>query len=283
MNDVVLPDGTVWPALGLGTWRLGEHRGERAREVAALRLAFEIGYRLVDTAEMYGDGGAEEVVGSALREAAAAGLPRERFVVVSKFYPHHAEPKAMRAACEASLRRLGVDWLDLYLLHWRGNVPLAATLDGLHALQQQGRVRRWGVSNFDLADMQELQGLPGGGACAANQVYFSLGQRGVEFDLLPWMQRQRIALMAYCPIDQGRLAGSAPLLALARELGLEAAELALAWVLSRPGVIAIPKAVRHAHLRQNWRAASQRLDEATLRALDRLFPPPRRAVPLAMT
>jgi len=283
MRSVTLFDGTTWPALGLGTWRLGERRAERKHEVAALRRGFEIGYRLVDTAEMYGDGGAEEVLGMALREAVLAGLPRERFIVVSKFYPLHAEPREMRVACEGSLRRLGLDCLDLYLLHWRGGVPLASTIEGLRTLQHRGLIRHWGVSNFDLSDMHELNALPGADGCAANQVYYSLGERGVEFDLLPWLQLKRTALIAYCPIDQGRLAASEPLQALAAERGVTAAELALAWVMSRPGVIAIPKAGQESHLMQNWRAASLELDDATLRALDLTFPPPRSARPLAMT
>ena len=282
MRDLTLPDGSACPVLGLGTWRLGEQRSRRAAEVKSLRQAFEIGYRLIDSAEMYGEGGAEEVVGAALREATAAGLPAKTFFVVSKFYPHHADRRGVAAACERSLRRLGVETLDLYLLHWRGPVALAETVDALTALQQQGRIRRWGVSNFGLADMQELGALPGGGACSANQVYYSLGERGIEFDLLPWQQQHALPLMAYSPIDQGSLCAQPGIQALAAERGLAPATLALAWVLSRTGVIAIPKAVQQDHLQQNWAAAALKLDDATLRALDALYPPPRRPTALAM-
>jgi diketogulonate reductase-like aldo/keto reductase len=276
----------VWPALGLGTWRLGEDRARRRAEIDALRLAFEIGYRLVDTAEMYGEGGAEEVVGEAVAGALAAGLPRESLVVVSKVYPHHASRAGMLAACERSLRRLRLDRIDLYLLHWRGGVPLADTLAGFAELRARGWVRHWGVSNFDVADLEELAALAGGDECAANQVYYSLGQRGIEFDLLPWMRRRAMPLMAYCPIDQGALAGArAPqaLRQVAERHGATPAQVALAAVLETPGVIAIPKSVRAAHLRENWAAASIALDAEDRAALDAAFPPPRRKRPLAMT
>lgn len=283
MRTVTLPDGTRWPALGAGTWRMGESASDRDREIKALRYALEIGFRVFDTAEMYGDGGAEEVLGQALREAAAAGLSRDETVVVSKFYPQHADPKSMRTACERSLRRLGIDCLDLYLLHWRGGTPLAKTIEGLQALQSAGWIRRWGVSNFDLDDMQELVALAGGEACSANQVYYSLTERGIEFDLYPWQGQRGMPVMAYCPIDQGRLSRSAPVRALAQRLGMTAAELALAWVMSRPGVMAIPKAVQHTHLMENWRASNLTLDAATLAELDRILPPPSRRSPLAMS
>lgn len=282
MRSLRLPDGGEVPALGLGTWRLGETPARRAAEVAVLREAIEIGYRLFDTAEMYADGGAEEVLGVALGEALAAGLAREDLTVVSKFYPHHADRRHLRAACERSLRRLGLDSIDLYLLHWRGNTPLEETVDTLQELQQQGHIGRWGVSNLDLDDMQELVALPGGDACATNQVYLSLGARGVEFDLLPWQQQRGMPLMAYSPIDQGDLCTGTALQRLAADLAMSPATLALAWVLSRPGVLAIPKAARRGHLEQNWAAASVTLDAATLAALDALFPPPRRRQPLAM-
>jgi diketogulonate reductase-like aldo/keto reductase len=282
MRSLSFPHGGAVPALGLGTWRLGETPARRAAEVAVLREAIDIGYRLFDTAEMYADGGAEEVVGAALNEALAAGLAREGITVVSKFYPHHADRRHLPAACDRSRRRLGLDCIDLYLLHWRGNTPLEETVDTLQELQQRGHIGRWGVSNLDLDDMQELVALPGGDACAANQVYLSLGARGVEFELLPWQQQRGMPLMAYSPIDQGDLCRGAELRRLADELAMPPATLALAWVLSRPGVMAIPKAARRAHLEQNWAAASATLDSATLAALDALFPPPRRRQPLAM-
>ncbi len=281
-HQVLRPDGGGWPALGLGTWRLGEDPAQRTTEVAALRLAFEIGYRLVDTAEMYGDGGAERVLGQAVAEAAKAGLPREALHIVSKAYPQHASVDGLRAACEASLRRLQLDHIDLYLLHWRGGVSLKQTVDGFEALQRRGWIRHWGVSNFDLDDMQELADVPGGAACSTNQVYYSLSERGIEFDLLPWLRERSLPAMAYCPIDQGTLAQHPALHAVAEHHGATPAQLALAWVLDQPGVIAIPKAVRAGHLRENWAAAQLRLDEADRLHLDQVFPPPGRRLPLVM-
>jgi diketogulonate reductase-like aldo/keto reductase len=284
MQHVTFADGQRRPALGLGTWRMGESARTRAAEVAAVRLALELGYRVVDSAEMYGEGGAEEVVGRALAEALRAGtLRREELFVVSKVYPHNASRSGVPAACQRSLKRLGLDRIDLYLLHWRGAHPLAETVEAFEALRAQGRIGAWGVSNFDTDDMLELVGVPGGGACAANQVYFSLGERGAGFELLPWLRSRRMPLMAYCPIDQGRLAADAGLAALAAGLGVSAAQLALAWVLHQPEVMAIPKAVREAHLRENLAAAELQLSDETLRELDTLFPPPRSRTPLAMT
>jgi diketogulonate reductase-like aldo/keto reductase len=280
--EVTLAHGAEWPALGLGTWRLGESAARRDTEVAALRLAFEIGYRLIDTAEMYGDGGAERVVGQALEEALRAGLARTDFVVVSKALPHHATPDGLRAACEASLARLGLDCIDLYLLHWRGGIPLAQTVAGFERLQERGLVRHWGVSNLDLADMRELLAVPGGSGCSANQVYYSLSERGVEFDLLPWMRVRQMPLMAYSPIDQGALADHPSLRAVAERHRATPAQVALAWMLAQPGVIAIPKAVHAVHLRHNWQAASIVLTAADRAQLDRVFPPPSGKRPLAV-
>jgi diketogulonate reductase-like aldo/keto reductase len=270
--------------IGLGTWRMGEGARTRRAEVAAVRLAFELGYRVIDTAEMYGDGGAEEVVGAALAEALRAGdLRREDVTIVSKVLPSNASRRGVLAACQRSRRRLGVDRIDLYLLHWPGTHPLGETIAGFEALQADGSIGRWGVSNFDRPAMQRLVALPGGAACAANQVQYSLAQRGIDFDLRPWQRERGLPLMAYCPIDQGTLAGDRALGAIAAPLGLSAAQLALAWTLRAGGVIAIPKAVREAHLRANLAAASVTLDAATLAALDRLHPPPRQATPLAVT
>ena len=283
MREVTLPTGDRVPALGLGTWKMGEAPRQQAAEVAAVRLALEMGYRLIDTAEMYGEGGAETVVGQALAEALRAGtVARPDLFIVSKVYPHNASRAGVQAACERSLRRLGLDQLDLYLLHWRGGEPLAETLAGFEALQQRGLSRHWGVSNFDLDDLEELAALPGGAACAANQVYYSLSQRGIEFDVSPWQRRQRMPVMAYSPIDQGALAAQPGLDAIADRLQATPAQVALAWLLAQPGTIAIPKAVREAHLRENLAAADLTLSPDDLAQLDALFPPPRRKQPLAM-
>lgn len=272
------------PVLGLGTWRMGEDASRRAAEVAAVREAIALGYRLIDTAEMYGEGGAETVVGQAVAEALRAGdVRREALFIVSKVYPHNASRRGTREACERSLKRLGLDAIDLYLLHWRGNHPLRDTVAAMQSLVADGRIAHWGVSNFDTDDMEELEPLAGSGpGCAANQVYLSLGERGPEFSLLPWQRERSMPLMAYSPIDQGALAGDKALGELAARLGVTAAQLALAAVIARPGVAAIPKAVRAAHLKENLAAAELRLDAATLEEIDRLHPPPRRKGPLAM-
>jgi diketogulonate reductase-like aldo/keto reductase len=286
LREVVFPGGERRPALGLGTWKLGESRSRRSAEVGALRLALDIGYRVIDTAEMYGEGGAEEAVGEAVAGAMRDGLARGDLFIVSKVYPHNASRAGVLAACERSLRRLKLDSIDLYLLHWRGREPLAETVAGFLELQRRGWIRRWGVSNFDISDLQELFGLEGGSGCSANQVYYSLGARGVEFDVLPWQRERDVPLMAYCPIDQGALArrqaGSA-LREVAERHGATPVQVALAALLAQRGVMAIPKAVREAHLRENWGAAALSLDAQDLAALDRDFPPPRRKVPLAMT
>jgi diketogulonate reductase-like aldo/keto reductase len=272
-----------WPTLGLGTWRLGEGARSQRTEIAAVRRAIELGYRLIDTAEMYGDGGAEAVVGAALSDALRSGdCRREDLVVVSKVLPSNASERGVAAACDRSRARLGLDAIDLYLLHWPGPHPLPATIEGFEALQSRGAITRWGVSNFDLPAMKRLLALPGGAACATNQVCYSLAARGIDFDLLPWQRERGLPLMAYCPIDQGGLARDARVAALARPLGLTAAQLALAWTLRDGGVIAIPKSAREAHLRDNLVAARAVIDAATRAALDRLFPPPRSTQPLAI-
>jgi diketogulonate reductase-like aldo/keto reductase len=214
-----------WPTLGLGTWRFGESERKASDEVSAIRRALEIGYRLFDTAEMYGDGGAERVLGRALHDAMQhdQGLRREQLRIVSKAYPHHADVAGLQRACDASRKRLQLDTIDLYLLHWRGNVPLADTLRGFEQLLSKGWIRRWGVSNFDVADLEELRALDGGAACAANQVYYSISERGVEFDLLPHMRQWQMPLMAYTPIDSGRIGQHAELAALAADLQVAAA------------------------------------------------------------
>ena len=281
-----LPGGGMLPALGLGTWRMGEDGGRRAAEVAAVRHAIEMGYRLIDTAEMYGEGGAETIVGRAVAEALRSGdVTRDELTIVSKVYPHNASRRGTIAAFDRSRQHLGLDRIDVYLLHWRGEHPLADTAAAMQALAADGRIGHWGVSNFDVDDLDELARATdaAGAPCATNQVYFSLGERGAEYALLPTMQRLGLPLMAYSPVDQGTLARSKALAAIAAPLQLSAAQLALAWVLSRPGVCAIPKAVQMGHLRDNLAASRTTLDDATLAALDRAFPPPSRRTPLAMT
>ena len=283
MRKLRLPGGAQVPALGLGTWRMGESSRARRSEVAAIRRAIELGYRLFDTAEMYGEGGAEEALGEALGDALRVGdVTRDELFIVSKVYPHNASRAGTQAACERSLKRLQLDHLDLYLLHWRGAHPLTETVAGFERLQAQGRIGQWGVSNFDVDDMAELWRTADGTHCAANQVYYSLSERGIEFDLLPWLREHGVALMAYCPIDQGTLARAKALQPLAQRLNATPAQLALAWLQSRE-VIAIPKAVQEQHLRDNLAATSLQLDAAALSELDTLFPPPRKKRPLAMT
>ena len=281
--NVTCADGASWPALGLGTWRYGESAAHRGAEEAALRRAFEIGYRVIDTAEMYADGGAESVLGQALAGAQRAGaLRREDLFVVTKVYPHNAGRTALRKSCEASLRRLGLDCIDLYLLHWRGGVPLAETVAGFEELRQRGAIARWGVSNFDVEDLRELAALDAGSRCAANQVYYSLGERGPEFDLLPWQRERRMPLMAYCPIDQGALATHPVLRQVAARHGASAAQVALAALLAQDGVMSIPKSADPTRLQENWDAQRLRLSAEDLAALGRAFPPPRRKQPLVM-
>lgn len=285
MRTLQLPTGGEMPVLGLGTWRMGEDAKRRADEVKAVREAIALGYRLIDTAEMYGEGGAETVLGQAIAEALRAGdVRREELFIVSKVYPHNASRRGTRDACERSLKRLGLDAIDLYLLHWRGSHPLRETVAAMHSLIDDGRISHWGVSNFDIDDVEELEEATGGDGpvCEANQVYLSLGERGPEFSLLPWQRERGMPLMAYSPIDQGALAEDDGLAELADRLGVTAAQLALAAVIARPGVAAIPKAVRSAHLKENLAAADLKLDAATLAELDRLHPPPKRKTPLAM-
>jgi diketogulonate reductase-like aldo/keto reductase len=265
---VTLPDGTDVPALGLGTWRMGEDRRSAAREVAALTLGLDLGMTLVDTAEMYGDGGAEEVVARAI-----AGRRHEAFVV-SKVYPHNAGRKSAIAACERSLRRLQIERLDLYLLHWRGRVPLAETVAAFERLRQDGKIARWGVSNFDTEAMRELRALPGGSECATNQVLYHLGERGSEWDLLPWMREHRMPVMAYCPLGEGRLLSNRKLAAIAERLGATPAQVALAWLVGQRSVMTIPQSSNLAHVRDNRAAIDLALDAAAEAALAAAFPPP---------
>jgi len=273
---LTLRDGEVVPRLGMGTWHMGERAANRAAEVDALRLGLDHGMNLVDTAEMYGDGGAESVVGEAIHGW------RDGIFVVSKFYPHHASRRKLIAACDGSLAQLGGETIDLYLLHWRGTVALEETVATLEELVSIGKIQRWGVSNFDVADMEELVALPGGDRCAANQVLYNLAHRGPEFDLLPWCAARRIPIMAYSPLDEGRLVRHPAIASVAHRLAVDPGQVALAWVLRNDNVIAIPKASSREHVLANRAAADVHLDRAALELLDQSFPAPRRKRPLDM-
>ncbi len=276
LPQVKLPSGQSVPALGQGTWYMGEDAREREREADALRHGLDLGMTLIDTAEMYADGGAEEVVGAAM-----AGR-REEVFLVSKVLPYNASRKGTVEACERSLRRLGTDRIDLYLLHWPGRHPLAETIAAFEELQRAGKIVHWGVSNFDTDDMQALVGVAGGEAVAANQILYNLTRRGPEFDLMPWCAERHVPLMAYSPIEQGRLLGNAALERIARETGVSPAAVALAWTMRNGDVIAIPKSSNPAHVAENRRAADLRLTAEQLALLDRAFAPPARKTPLAM-
>ncbi len=277
MRTVTLKTGEKVPVLGLGTWRMGERKSERAAEVAAIKLGLELGIRLIDTAEMYGEGVAEEITGEAM------GGQRNEIYLVSKVYPHNASRKGAIAACERSLKRLGTDRLDLYLLHWRGSHPLAETVEAFETLKKAGKIRSWGVSNLDASDLDELAGVPNGGNCISDQVLYHLGSRGIEWQLLPKCQKTKIMVMAYSPLGQGPLLRKPALGKVASKHGCDPAAVALAWVLRHPGMITIPKATRPEHVRANLRALDLELDAEDLAALDAAFPPPKRASPLEMT
>jgi diketogulonate reductase-like aldo/keto reductase len=277
MRTITLKSGDKVPVLGLGTWRMGERKGERAAEVAAIKLGLDLGIRLIDTAEMYGEGGAEEMLSEAL-----AGR-RDDIFLVSKVYPHNASRKGTVAACERSLKRLKTDRLDLYLLHWRGSVPLAETVEAFEALKKDGKIRQWGVSNLDAGDMDELGSVKNGGNCASNQVLYHLGSRGVEWELLEQCLKEKVMVMAYSPLGQGPILRKPELKKVADKHGVDPAAIALAWVLRQPGVIAIPKAVKLEHVRANMQALEVKLDTDDLKALDAAFPSPKRATPLDMT
>ncbi|QHF40289.1 hypothetical protein PS893_03828 [Pseudomonas fluorescens] len=265
--------GNRVPVIGQGTWQMGEDRSRHTEEVAALRLGIELGMTLIDTAEMYAEGGAEEVV----RDAIAG--QRDNVFLVSKVYPHNASRLGIPQACERSLRRLGTDYIDLYLLHWRGQYPLEETVDAFERLREAGKIGRWGVSNFDLDDLLELDAP----TCATNQVLYNLEQRGIEFDLLPWSLQRRLPVMAYCPIGQGgKMLLDVALKQVAARHGVAPAQVALAWILRQEGVIAIPKAVRLEHVRLNAQAATLQLEPGDLEALDQAFHAPQRKQRLAM-
>jgi len=268
MKKIALPSGELVPALGLGTWNVGDSAATRAEEIATLRLGLDLGATLIDTAEMYGEGRSEELVGEAI-----AGRRDEAFLV-TKVYPHNASRKGIPAACERSLQRLRTDRIDLYLLHWRGGIPFAETIEAFEALKQAGKIRHYGVSNLDLADMKQWWKVAGGNACAANQLLYNLARRGIEFDLLPWLGERKIPVMAYSPVEQGRLMKDRKLADFARRHGMTPAQAALAWLLAGDGVIAIPKTGRRERLKENFGALDRLLDPAQRAELDRLFPPP---------
>ena len=274
IRTVRLPGGEGVPALGQGTWKMGERAALRPDEIAALRLGIELGMTLLDTAEIYADGEAERITGAAIEGQ------RDRVFLVSKAHPGHAGRTSLPKACEASLRRLGTDRIDLYLLHWMGSTPLEETVAAFETLRRAGKIRHWGVSNLDTAEMAALVAA-GGADCATNQILYSLEARGAEFDLLPWQAARKMPFMAYCPVLQGRAQQSGPLVEIATRHGVTPLQVALAWVLRRPDAIAIPKATRPEHVRQNRAAADLVLSADDLAALDRAYPPPVRKVALA--
>jgi len=275
MRTTAFPDGTQVPALGQGTWMMAERPERRAEEIAALRQGVALGMTLIDTAEMYGEGAAESLVGEAI-----AGL-RDRVFLVSKAYPYNASRTRLPQSCEASLKRLGTDRIDLYLLHWRGSVALAETVEAMERLIDAGKILRWGVSNLDNDDMEELIAA-GGRRCATDQILYNLTRRGPEFDLIPWLGQRSMPVMAYSPVEQGRLLRHAALRAMAERLGATPAQVALAWLLQQDGLIAIPKAGSVAHVRENRAAADLALGTAELVELDKAFPRPSRRVALEM-
>jgi len=260
--------------LGQGTWRMGERSDRHRSEVRALQLGFDLGMTLVDTAEMYGEGRAEVLVGEAI-----AGRRKDIFLV-SKVYPHRATKSGIVTACEQSLKRLKTDYLDLYLLHWRGSIPLTETFEGFVQLERQGMIREFGVSNFDAGDMEELAGLPGGEEVFTNQVLYNLTRRGIEWDLLPWCRDRKMPVMAYSPVEQGRL--PAKMDSIARKVNASRFQLALAWLLRQDGILVIPKAASEAHVIENRKALDIQIPEQILSELDALFPPPRNKSPLAI-
>jgi diketogulonate reductase-like aldo/keto reductase len=272
--SVPLRSGEKIAALGQGTWHFAEISARRAEEVASIQLGVDLGMTVIDTAEMYSNGGAEALVGEAI-----AGRRSEVFLV-DKVLPHHATRDGTVRACEASLGRLGVEYVDLYLLHWRGRIPLVETIEGFAELKRRGMIRYWGVSNFDVDDMIELSGVPGGDEVQTNQILYNLTRRGPEYALLPWLARHGIPAMAYSPIEQGRLLDHPALQTIARRHDATPAQIALAWVLQRDGVTAIPRAGTLSHVRQNAAARDIELTRNDLHDLDLAFPPPTRSRPL---
>ena len=275
VKTLSLPSGRSIPVLGQGTWSMGEDPARRKIEIAALQLGLDLGMTMIDTAEMYGEGKAEEIVAEGI-----AGR-RAQVFLVSKVYPHNATRKGAVAACERSLKRLHTDYLDLYLLHWIGSVPVAETLEAFERLKREGRILDYGVSNFDKDDIDKAFSLPGGSEIATNQVLFNLQRRGIEWDLLPWCKEHRMPIMAYSPIQQGRVLKDKPLKLVAARHGATPAQVALAWLFSKDGIVTIPKASNTAHVRENRAALDLKLTEADIAELERAFPPPPKKIPLA--
>ncbi|WP_404409670.1 aldo/keto reductase [Jeotgalibacillus malaysiensis] len=276
---VALPDGTALPVIGQGTWYMGENPQAKNKEIKALQLGIELGMKLIDTAEMYGNGDSERLVGEAIKER------RDQVFLVSKVYPHHAGLDSIESACENSLKRLGTDHLDLYLLHWRGRVPLAETIEGMERLRKDGKIARWGVSNFDTEDMKELWDTANGKKCATNQVLYHLGSRGIDYDLLPWHQEHNMPAMAYSPLAQGgslrrQLLSDPVILEVAEKHNAQPLQIALAWTIRSNNVIAIPKAVQEEHVIANAQAAAIQLTTEDLNSLDEVFPKPTSKMPL---
>lgn len=266
---VKLPSGEDAPAFGIGTWRIGDDSMTRSEEIATVRLALDMGARLIDTAEMYGEGRAETLIAEAIRGR------RDEAFIVSKVYPHNASRKGAVAACDRSLKRLATDRIDLYLLHWRGDIPLADTMLAFEALRAAGKIRHYGVSNFDVGDMEELWRIPGGPEIATNQILYNLTRRGAEWALLPWLRKHRVLVMAYSPVEQGRLLSNRNLIDFARTHRMTPAQVALSWLLANDDVIVIPKTGNRERLKENFGALERPLTQDQRAELDRLFPPPK--------
>jgi diketogulonate reductase-like aldo/keto reductase len=276
LRTVTLPYGEIIPALGQGTWHMAEDPRRRSDEIAALRLGIDLGMSLIDTAEMYADGDAEVLVGEAIKRC------RDQVFLVSKVLPHHASVRGTVEACDGSLLRLGVDVIDLYLLHWRGPIPLEETLEAFQSLRAAGKIGSWGVSNFDVDDMQDLIDIPGGSEVSTNQVLYNLEYRGIEHDLLPWCERRRLPIMAYSPIEEGRVLDHPALRSVAARHHATPAQVALAWVLRRDNICAIPRASNPAHVRENRVALDMHLSASDFAELDYAFPAPTHKQPLAV-
>ena len=276
MKTLPLRSGKEVPILGQGTWRMGEKPSQKQAEINALKLGLDLGMTLIDTAEMYGEGGAEKIV------AEAIALRRDEVYLVSKFYPYNASYDGLIAACDRSLRRLKTDYLDLYLLHWRGSVPLSETLAGLQYLQQAGKILDYGVSNFDTDDMQEAEYLSGGKEIATNQVLYNLKRRGIEWDLLPWCRQRGMPIMAYSPVEQRAFVKDSKLNSIAAKYDATTTQIALSWLLHQDGVVSIPKATNPQHVRENSAALDILLTDEDLQELDRNFKSPTRKISLAM-
>jgi aldehyde reductase len=276
MKHVTLPSGELVASLGQGTWRIGDDAARRREEIDCLRRGIDLGLTLIDTAEMYGDGRSEALVGEAIDGR------RDEVFIVSKVYPHNASRRSMPVSCDNSLKRLRIEAIDMYLLHWQGGVPLEETVEAFEALRRAGKIRHWGVSNLDTAQMRELHDMPAGAAAQTDQVLYNLGRRGIEWELLPWLRERRIPVMAYSPLEEGRLVRQRGLVDFARKHGMTPPQVAIAWLLAQEGVIAIPKTGSRKRLEENALALEQPLTTAQLHELDALFPPPTAPSPLEM-